>query len=106
ASRWPRLARAIRMGSRLALLSTIPSGACSGPVGVRAEPSSSSSSESSDTASSGTVGTSTGPDIVPERMTGCGDGIVEPGEYCFRKVPLPPGEYEHINVVTAIGLDI
>lgn len=93
------------MGLRLALLSTIPS-ACSGPVGIRADPSASSSSESSDTATSDIVGTSSGASIIPERVTGCGDGIVEPGEYCFRKVPLPAGEYEHIPVSTGLGLDI
>jgi hypothetical protein len=80
--------------------------ACSGPVGVRAEPDSSSSSESGDTGASGSVGTSTGPGFEPTRTTGCGDGIVEPGEYCFRKVALPAAEYEHAVVEGAFGLDI
>lgn len=95
------------MGIGLVLLSSVPL-ACAD--GVAAQPTEdSSSSNGSDPATDGTVGTggsSSAADLAPERGSGCGDGIVEPGEYCFRKVPLPPSWYENGVVGSAFGFDI
>lgn len=58
---------------------------------------------------------SSGSDAVPtdgsestglELPEGCGDGIVEPGQYCFVKVPLPYLGPEHNNVSTAAAVDV
>ncbi|MCX4239798.1 FG-GAP repeat domain-containing protein [Paraliomyxa miuraensis] len=67
------------------------------------DPSGSSSGSDAAADATPTGGSDSGGLELPE---GCGDGIVEPGQYCFVKVPLPYLGPDHNKVTTAAAVDV
>jgi hypothetical protein len=94
------------------VLAILGAGACRGrPYAERAPDDESSSS--GDTASSASTGGSTAVDATTggggstgfELPEGCGDGVVEPGQYCFVAVPLPYLGPDHNKIGSAAAAD-
>jgi hypothetical protein len=97
------------------VLAVLGAGACWGRPYAERAPDDEPSSSSGETTSSASTGGSTEADPTPtsgssstgpELPEGCGDGIVEPGQYCFVSVPLPYLAPDHNNIGSAAALDI